>query len=268
MKKNLKFLMFIICVGTFAQEGYKAKGKASYYNDKYNGAKTANGEKYSNKKYTAAHLTLPFGTLLKVTNPENQKSVIVRVNDRGPSKKSGRIIDLSKIAAQELEIIKKGVAEVELKEVENTEIAQDNSFEVTNETKEEIKKEKKEETKKEGVAEVVKKEDVVKEAVENIKEITSNFTKNTAEYYSLESKKMNISGFGIQIGNYKEMVNLMELSTKLKEAFGYPVHVKVVKSETEKHYKISLGNFKSKEKAANAKEKIKDKFPDCFIIEY
>ena len=79
----------------------KSKAEASYYHDKFNGRKTANGDKFSNSKLTAAHRTLPFGTKVKVTNLANDKSVIVEVNDRGPHKKS-REIDLSKKAFMEI----------------------------------------------------------------------------------------------------------------------------------------------------------------------
>lgn len=76
---------------------YKRNAEVSYYADKFDGRKTASGEKFSNSKLTAAHRTLPFGTKLKVTNPENNESVVVEVNDRGPHKKS-RELDLSKKA--------------------------------------------------------------------------------------------------------------------------------------------------------------------------
>lgn len=70
---------------------------SSYYHDKFNGRKTASGEVYDKKEYTAAHKTLPFGSKLRVTNKKNNESVIVTVNDRGPFSK-GRQLDLSKQA--------------------------------------------------------------------------------------------------------------------------------------------------------------------------
>ena len=86
-------------------------GLASYYNDKFDGKKTASGEIFSQKELTAAHRTLPFGTIVKVTRVSNQKQVVVRINDRGPFV-DGRIIDLSYKAALELDLINVGVAEV------------------------------------------------------------------------------------------------------------------------------------------------------------
>jgi rare lipoprotein A len=93
--------------------GTAATGLASYYAAKFQGRRTANGETFNSKLLTAAHLTLPFGTKLRVTNLQNMKSVIVRVNDRGPHV-SGRIVDLSRAAAELIGITRTGLAKVEL----------------------------------------------------------------------------------------------------------------------------------------------------------
>lgn len=90
--------------------------KASWYGPKFHGRMTANGEIYDQMALTAAHKSLKFGTLLKVTNTKNGRSVIVRINDRGPYIE-GRDIDLSKGAAIELGLLKKGVARVKIEEV-------------------------------------------------------------------------------------------------------------------------------------------------------
>lgn len=90
--------------------------KASWYGPKFHGRMTANGEIYDQMALTAAHKSLKFGTLLKVTNTKNGRSVIVRINDRGPYIE-GRDLDLSKGAAIELGLLKKGVARVKIEEV-------------------------------------------------------------------------------------------------------------------------------------------------------
>jgi rare lipoprotein A len=87
--------------------------KASYYSYEMGGRKTANGELFDPNAFTAASRTLPFGTKVKVTNLKNNKYVIVRINDRGPYVK-GRTIDLSYAAAEQIDMIKSGVAEVEI----------------------------------------------------------------------------------------------------------------------------------------------------------
>jgi rare lipoprotein A len=94
---------------------YKAKGKASYYADKFNGRKTSSGERFSNDSLTAAHKYLPFGTVVAVTNLKNDSVVVVRINDRLP-KKSSRIIDLTKAAARKLNFISNGLAQVSIEE--------------------------------------------------------------------------------------------------------------------------------------------------------
>ena len=96
-------LLLLSCGGKKSVSGkvYKKKAQVSYYADKFNGRKTASGEKFSNRKLTAAHRTLTFGTKIKVTNIANQKWVIVTVNDRGPFKKN-RELDLSKEAFMQI----------------------------------------------------------------------------------------------------------------------------------------------------------------------
>lgn len=95
---------------------YTATGEASYYADKFNGRTTASGEKFSNSKLTAAHRTLPFGTMVRVTYLKTGKSVTVRINDRGPQKKS-RIIDLSRKAADQIGMTRDGVGQVRVEQI-------------------------------------------------------------------------------------------------------------------------------------------------------
>jgi rare lipoprotein A len=89
---------------------------ASYYGDDFHGRKTASGEVFDQWKLTCAHRDLPFGTRLKVTNLQNKKSVLVRVNDRGPWV-SGRLIDLSYAAAKKIDMIQRGVVKVKIEVV-------------------------------------------------------------------------------------------------------------------------------------------------------
>lgn len=97
---------------------YVDKGmmRASWYGPKFHGKTTANGEQFDQMAFTAAHKKLKFGTLLRITNPKNDKSVVVRINDRGPYI-TGRQLDLSKAAAQELGMIKKGVVKLKVEEI-------------------------------------------------------------------------------------------------------------------------------------------------------
>ena len=89
------------------------EGRASYYGRRFAGRQTASGERFNPSAYTAAHRTLPFGSRIRVTNLHNDREVVVRINDRGPYA-HGRIIDLSRAAAQALGFIHAGTAAVRL----------------------------------------------------------------------------------------------------------------------------------------------------------
>jgi rare lipoprotein A len=97
--------------GVSANSGFKQEGIASWYGAEFAGRPTASGEIFSPADFTAAHPSLPFGTILRVTNKHNSKQVVVRVNDRGPFV-SARIIDVSRAAAEVLDIISTGTAPV------------------------------------------------------------------------------------------------------------------------------------------------------------
>ncbi len=88
-------------------------GTASYYADKFTGRKTANGDNYDPQKFTAACNVLPLGTWIKVTNLRNNKSIIVRINDRLHANMN-RLVDLSKVAAHQLGYIQRGLAKVKV----------------------------------------------------------------------------------------------------------------------------------------------------------
>ena len=121
------FLVFVPLVGTAQSPPASAgassgpmKGICVYYNDKFQGHALASGEKYDKEALTAAHKTLPFGTMVKVTNLGNNKSVVVRVNDRGPHGGSkAKIIEITSRAAKEIDMIKKGKVEVQIEVVES-----------------------------------------------------------------------------------------------------------------------------------------------------
>ena len=93
--------------------GYRAEGQASWYGARHQGKRTASGERFDQNALTGAHRQLPFGTRVQVTNLDNGRSVVVRINDRGPFGK-GRIIDLSRRAAEQLDMLRQGVAPVRI----------------------------------------------------------------------------------------------------------------------------------------------------------
>lgn len=99
--------------GVAVEPVFTQTGIASWYGTFHHGWKTASGKRYDMNELTAAHRTLPFGTVATVTNLENGRSVVVVVNDRGPYRR-GRIIDLSRRAAERLGLVEKGIGEVRI----------------------------------------------------------------------------------------------------------------------------------------------------------
>ena len=97
--------------------GYTETGLASFYGDKHQFKKTANGERYNHDLKTAAHREIPFGSKLEITNLDNGRSIVARVNDRGPFVK-GRIVDLSKSAFSSIGNTASGLIDVEIKVIE------------------------------------------------------------------------------------------------------------------------------------------------------
>lgn len=104
----------ILALGLWNLVRYDQTGIASWYGEPFHGRRTSSGEIYDMHQLTAAHLTLPFGTIVLVTDLETGKSVVVKINDCGPYV-AGRIIDLSFAAAERLGMVRKGLAKVGLK---------------------------------------------------------------------------------------------------------------------------------------------------------
>ncbi|MBK5279135.1 MAG: septal ring lytic transglycosylase RlpA family protein, partial [Bacteroidia bacterium] len=199
MKKLLYVLLFhMMAISALAQT---QTGKASFYADKFEGSPTASGEKYKHAKLTASHKTLPFGTKLRVTNIANNMSVEVVVNDRGPYV-DGRIIDLSKSAAEKLGFISQGLTEVKIDVID----AGDGKSKMPSGPIDRISVDEK-------------------------------------EFYDFEISRLNPKGFGVQIGTYQELVNLMRLADNLKNSYKKRVTVQVKILMGVKYYSLVLGQF-------------------------
>jgi rare lipoprotein A len=201
-------------------------GKASFYADKFEGRPTASGEKYKHSKLTAAHKSLPFGTKVKVTNVANSQSVEVTINDRGPYV-DGRIIDLSKSAAEKLGFVNQGLAEVQVEVIDAGQGKTSDPIQVIGQVSVEEK-----------------------------------------EFYDFEIERLQPTGFGVQIGTYQELVNLMRLADNLKNSYQKKVTVQVKVVNGIKYYGLILGQFSTRAKAEVFKGELQPKFPDAFIVEY
>lgn len=201
-------------------------GKASFYADKFEGLPTASGEKYKHSKLTAAHKSLPFGTKVRVTNLANNESVEVVINDRGPYV-DGRIIDLSRSAAEKLGFINLGIADVKLDVVD----AGDGK------------------SKSQPVA-------------------IDNVAVDENEYYDFEISSFKPKGFGVQIGTYQELVNLLRLTENLKGSYKKKVTVQVKILNGVKFYSLIIGPFPNREKAENFHNEVKKKYSGSFIVDF
>jgi rare lipoprotein A len=224
----MKRPFLIICIVLLADfsMAQNQNGKASFYADKFEGHVTASGEKYKHSKLTAAHKTLPFGTRLRVTNLSNNQSVEVIVNDRGPYAE-GRIIDLSKSAAEKLGFINQGLADVKLEVID----AGDGKSGM------EIK------------------------AIDRV-------SVDEREFYDFEIERLEPKGYGVQIGTYQELVNLMRLGDNLKSSYQKKVTVQVKVVNGVKYYSLILGQFSTRDKADRFLASLKNKYPDAFIAEF
>jgi rare lipoprotein A len=224
--KRLFFTLLISSTFFTISVAQVQSGKASFYADKFEGIQTASGEKYRHNKFTGAHKTLPFGTKVRVTNLANEKTVEVTINDRGPYVE-GRVIDLSKAAAEELGFLNNGLADVKLEVVDPG-------------------------------------DGKVKDMGRTIDQVTVD----EKEFYEFEITRFKPKGYGVQIGTYQELVNLMRLADNLKNSYQKEVTVQVKVVNGVKYYGLIVGHFPSRPKAEQFREEVKKKFPDVFIVEF
>ncbi|HCY01321.1 MAG TPA: septal ring lytic transglycosylase RlpA family lipoprotein [Bacteroidales bacterium] len=251
---------------TFAQSGYVQEGKASFYADKFEGRTTASGERYSHSKSTCAHLSLPFGTLVKVTNLSNSKSVIVRVNDRGPFVPN-RIIDLSHSAATKLDFTKTGIADVKIEVIDSDGgmLAQESSQQYS--APQPSQGAKRPNNQPTSVAFKEPQKTPVEVAPKHPKPVAASASTETSELYELKVTRLNPQGYAVQIGSYRELVNLLRIADDLKTSIKEEVRVQVATLNGEKIYRLMVGGFPSRREADVLKRRVVQVYPDCFVVE-
>jgi rare lipoprotein A len=219
---------------SLAQTGYKEKGRASYYANKFNGRKTANGEIFDNRKLTGAHKTLKFNSMVRVTNLSNNKSVVIRINDRGPYAHN-RIIDLSRIAAEQIDLVKVGTAQVRIEVIgENGKVEADSPTEPTETT------------------------------ITTPAETTTNEAFLTGKTYSLWGTQRYPKGVGIQVGSYEDLDNAKDLTKSVLQAGFEEVYIQVGWSD-KRVYRVLVGAFAERSQAENFRTQLKSAGFEGFV---
>lgn len=251
MRKRFKLsciLLFVSFNYVVSQTLYETEGFASYYSEEFHGRKTASGEIYDMNKFTCAHPYLPFDTWLKVTNVANQKSVLVRVNDRGPFLRN-RIIDLSYAAAKQLGMLGPGSIYVKLEIVNPPNPQQKPMIEEPVQTVPEIT------------------EDEV-----NLRFRTKPLTQakkpiiNEYGLFDLNSNRINISsGYLIQLSSFSTLKNAQIFIDQITEIPESSIYIYHPSSDV---YRVVVGIFDSMREAMMKKNEISTHFPECFVITY
>ena len=216
-----------------AQTKYAKTGVASFYADKFEGRSTASGEKFRQKKMTCAHRTLPFGTVLKVINTLNDKTVTVRVNDRGPYSK-GRIIDLTKAAAKKLDFISSGYTQVRI------EIAGDtlNNLDLDS---------------VETLTEII---DALQISVDTLQ-----------PFILIDSGKITFTGFSIQLGFFASKENTFNLIKRANKELKKQVYLQKKTHLGNPRYGVLVGLFESRNLAFKYLTQVTLDYPGAYIVE-
>ena len=244
MKKALLcgLLLTFGSVVSFAQTliGYQQKGRASYYAAKFQGRRTASGESFNNKELTAAHRTLPFNSLLKITNTANGKEVVVRVNDRGPFSPN-RILDISKAAADQLDMVRAGVATVtvEVVGVDGMVATLPTAYNAQSPV----------------ISPLQSRTLTAQPVALNANFATLPGRKPAADEhftigsYSLWGTAKNPDGYGVQVASYEDLNNAKDLCQKLIARKQEAVFISVEPSKGGKLYRVLAGTFRGRRDA-------------------
>jgi rare lipoprotein A len=211
---------------------------ASYYGSKFHGKKTACGEIFDMNEYTAAHPKLPFQTRVKVTNLSNNKSVVVRINDRGPFTKK-RIIDLSKAAGAKIGLIAAGTAKVKIEVLESD-------------------KEPEEKDKKDPA-----------HVKDNPNSVNTKINELEAgHFYNDKWEMAQPAGYGIQVASYSQPDNIEETIEKIKGEGIKDVYIQVILIDKKKIYRLMAGEHADSDAAEKNLDKLSELGYKGFVKKY
>lgn len=248
MRNLFTAIIAVFPLYVYSQVGYIQEGNASFYADSFEGRVTASGERYSHLKATCAHVSIPFGSLVKITNLDNNQTAIARVNDRGPFVPN-RIIDVSRSVAERLGMIGTGIARVRIEVVDN----------------QGMKLNSQEEVSKTAVTEAGK-NTTSSQSIE-IKTNQQTSPPATVDYFSVDVQKQTKRGFYVQLGSFRDQTNIFSLLADAQEQFGKKTCVQVVAVNNDRLFKLLIGPFTSRADAEKVKQTAQTKYPGCFIVE-
>jgi rare lipoprotein A len=244
--RNASIYLFLwVCwslqaVSAQSQAPSTEQGKASYYASKFDGRPTANGETFSNTQLTAAHPSLAFNTLVKVTNMSNGKSVVVRINDRGPHTKA-RVLDMSKAAAKEIDMISAGIAPVQLEVIGPAE----------------------EPTREQYAVMPIAQPSVAHTDPAPDKKIIIPFS--SGHTYSLWGTERFPAGYGVQVASFADLQNAKDVCKELLASSVQEVYIQVDWTKGEKVHRVLAGAFSRETEALHYVEKLDQLGFDGFV---
>ncbi len=285
---HLLWLLLLSCTALTAAAQQVEYGEATYYSDSFQGRETAYGVKYDKNELTTAHKMYPFGTLLRVTRLDNKKSVIVKVIDRGPYT-DGRVVDLSRKAAEKLDMIKDGVVKVKVElheQAPKTSAATKPTTTTASTTADNAKPTRQPESYETGgnvapartvnnnrtttTAPITKPADSKTPEKEKTTQTATKpaaptrlVGKDYTQYglYKIQLERPERKGFGVQVAALTTYENMMQQIADLQAKSFTNILVSIEKDKnTKPMYKIILGPFDKEEQAASYRSSLQKKY--------
>jgi len=260
LNRILLYFLFAFSQLTLLAQNQVNTGYCTFYADKFQGRHTASGEHYDKNAYTAAHRTLPFNTILELTNLRNNKKVFVRINDRGPAGKKF-FLDISKAAALTLDMVSYGVEKVAYRILDSLASAyildtlrnaryEDKTPKPATKTTPKTIEKKPEKTTDKPLA----------------KTITPTAELKPHEVYDENLLLCKLQGYGVQVGYYFNKNNCTAAIATYEKTYHTEGHFWVDKKEKGTFYHLILGNYKTREEAEKLRLLIIKTIPGCFVM--
>ena len=300
MRKSIPILLsMLFCLGIvmpMLAQGGEEFGMASYYHESFDGNETAYGKTYDKDKFTAAHLQHPPGTKLRVTRLDNNKSVVVTVNDKGPYKR-GRIIDLSTAAAERLDLIEDGVTQVKVEVIDRPKGSKESSGSKTSSTRQgsdERPSSYANTSRSRITAEDERRSAERREAPEQERSVASTSSKSSTEkrrstdgdksgeaqyelvgkeyqkygLYKISLFKPEQEGFAVQVASLTNYENVFQQVADLQAKWFDNVLISIEEGRLAPTYKIMLGPFEKEAAAENYRKNLMQKHSiKGFVVE-